>query len=83
VRDIPYGEGTVDFVSFFGLIRKMDYKGLLVAEMWATADREASIGYIRAAREFLLEKYREAVGDESASLISRDSSAGEASAEGA
>jgi predicted hexulose-6-phosphate isomerase len=59
-RNIPYGEGMVDFVSFFKLIRKMDYKGLLVAEMWATEDRESSIEYIKTAREFLLEKYREA-----------------------
>ncbi len=61
VRDIPYGSGTVDFVSFFRLIRKMDYRGLLVAEMWATQDRQSSIDYIKAARDFLLEKYQEAV----------------------
>jgi len=60
VREIPYGAGTVDFVSFFRLIRKMDYKGLLVAEMWATGERAASIEYVRTAREFLVEKYREA-----------------------
>lgn len=63
VRNIPYGAGTVDFVSFFRLINKMDYKGLLVAEMWATEDRESSIEYIRTAKEFLLEKYREAMPD--------------------
>ena len=63
VREIPYGAGTVDFVSFFRLIKKMDYKGLLVAEMWATNDRSSSIEYIRTAREFLLEKYREAAED--------------------
>ena len=60
VRDVPYGEGTVDFVSFFRLIRNMDYKGLLVAEMWANGDREFSIQYIRTAREFLNRKYNEA-----------------------
>jgi len=60
VREIPYGAGTVDFVSFFKLIKKMDYKGLLVAEMWATSDPMASIEYVRIAREYLLEKYREA-----------------------
>jgi L-ribulose-5-phosphate 3-epimerase len=60
-RNIPYGTGTVDFTSFFKLLKKMDYKGLLVAEMWATEDREASIGYISKARSFLLEKYNEAI----------------------
>jgi predicted hexulose-6-phosphate isomerase len=59
-RNIPYGAGTVDFASFFRLIKNMDYKGLLVAEMWAAGSREDAIGYIRTAREFLLEKYREA-----------------------
>ncbi|MGE5494148.1 MAG: L-ribulose-5-phosphate 3-epimerase [Burkholderiales bacterium] len=66
VRNIPYGSGTVDFVSFFRLIRKMDYKGLLVAEMWATEDGQSSIEYIKAARDFLLEKYREAVAADDA-----------------
>lgn len=60
VRDIPYGEGVVDFAGFFRIIKKMNFKGLLVAEMWATQDRQASIDYIKTAREFLLEKYREA-----------------------
>lgn len=69
VRDIPYGQGTVDFVSFFKLINNMDYKGLLVAEMWASADREASIQYVYAAREFLLEKYQEATGEPTGSQI--------------
>ena len=63
VRDVPYGEGTVDFVSFFRLIKNMDYKGLLVAEMWANGDRESAIQYIRVAREFLIDKYNEAAGE--------------------
>lgn len=60
VRDIPYGAGTVDFVSFFRLIKRMDYKGLLVAEMWATGDSDASVAYVSSAREFLVEKYSQA-----------------------
>ncbi len=60
VRDVPYGAGTVDFVSFFQLLRGMDYKGLLVMEMWAAGGRKESIEYIRTAREFMIAKYREA-----------------------
>ena len=60
VREIPYGEGIVDFISFFRWLKKIDYKGLLVAEMWATDDREASIAYISTAREFLIGKYQQA-----------------------
>ena len=60
-RDIPYGTGTVNFIAFFKLLKKMEYKGLLVAEMWATEDPRASIEYIGTARSFLLKKYEEAV----------------------
>ena len=57
VREIPYGEGIVDFKEFFKVIDKMNYKGLFVAEMWATDDEQASIEYIKTAREFILDKY--------------------------
>ncbi len=57
VREIPYGEGTVDFEAFFRFLKKTRYRGLLVAEMWATEDRAASIEYVKTAREFLIEKY--------------------------
>jgi predicted hexulose-6-phosphate isomerase len=60
VREIPYGTGTVDFDTFFKFLKKTRYRGLLVAEMWATKDRAASIEYVKTAREFLLEKYRAA-----------------------
>ena len=58
VREIPYGTGTVDFVSFFKMLKETNFKGLLVAEMWATEDSDTSIKYIKTAREFLLESYR-------------------------
>lgn len=61
VREIPYGEGTVDFVSFFKLMREMEFSGLFVAEMWATKDDEASIEYIKTARDFLFEKYQQSI----------------------
>lgn len=60
VRDIPYGKGTVDFVEFFRLLKKMEYKGLLVAEMWANRDHQASIDYIKTAKAFLIKKFEEA-----------------------
>ena len=42
------------------MLRRMRYRGLLVAEMWATDNREASIEYVAQAREFLLAKYSDA-----------------------
>jgi predicted hexulose-6-phosphate isomerase len=69
IRDIPYGDGIVDFVAFFRYLLKINYKGLLVAEMWATDDRQASIDYIKKAREFLLGKYAEASGSRISNAI--------------
>jgi L-ribulose-5-phosphate 3-epimerase len=60
MRGIPYGQGTVDFIRFFRLLRRMRYRGLLVAEMWATDDRAASIEYVAKARDFLIAKYADA-----------------------
>ena len=60
VREIPYGEGTVDFIEFFKLLRQIQFRGLLVAEMWATDDRQTSIDYVKTAKEFLLDKYQAA-----------------------
>jgi predicted hexulose-6-phosphate isomerase len=56
-REIPYGQGTVDFIRFFRMLRRMRYRGLLVAEMWATDNWEASVEYVSEARNFLIEKY--------------------------
>lgn len=59
VRDIPYGQGTVDFVSFFRLMDSLNYNGLYVAEMWATEDEQWSIDYVKTARQFLMDKYEQ------------------------
>lgn len=59
VRDIPYGQGTVDFVSFFRLMDSLNYNGLYVAEMWATEDDQLSIDYVKTARQFLMDKYEQ------------------------
>lgn len=38
VRDIPYGEGIVDFNKSFRTLSGMGYDGILVAEMWCHED---------------------------------------------
>ena len=40
VRRVPYGEGNVDFISIFKELKKFDYHGLLLLEMWANNDRD-------------------------------------------
>jgi L-ribulose-5-phosphate 3-epimerase len=55
VRDIAFGEGNVDFVSFFRLMEQEHYSGLYVAEMW-TDETEGSIQAVKDARVFLADK---------------------------
>ena len=55
VRDIPFGAGNVDFISFFRLMERLDYCGLYVAEMW-TDETNDSIRTVKEARVYLGEK---------------------------
>lgn len=61
VRDIPFGSGNVDFVSFFRLLKRENYSGLFVAEMW-TDETDASFQAVREARAFLSDKMEQAKG---------------------
>lgn len=33
-KEVPFGEGCVDFNNFFKLLKKIDYRGPLLIEMW-------------------------------------------------
>jgi L-ribulose-5-phosphate 3-epimerase UlaE len=36
-RDIPFGQGIVDFDQVFAEIKHIGFKGLLLLEMWANS----------------------------------------------
>ncbi len=59
VRDIAFGDGNVDFVTFFRLLAREQYSGLFVAEMW-TDETEQSIQVAKDARAFLADKVERA-----------------------
>ncbi len=59
VREIPFGSGNVDFVSFFRLMEQEHYSGLYVAEMW-TDETQESIRAAKDARKFLADKLAQA-----------------------
>jgi predicted hexulose-6-phosphate isomerase len=54
-RGIPFGEGNVDFVSFFKLLTRENYPGIFVVEMWSD-ETEDSIRLVKDTRIFLMEK---------------------------
>lgn len=58
-RRVAFGEGVVDFIHFFRLLKQLDYKGPFVVEMWSDDDL-GSIPDAKKAREFLMERLNEA-----------------------
>jgi predicted hexulose-6-phosphate isomerase len=59
MRDVPLGQGTVDFPGFFQEMSYLNFGGFYTAEMPA-AGEPAPAAYIAAAREFLAAQFREA-----------------------
>jgi L-ribulose-5-phosphate 3-epimerase len=55
VRDIFYGEGTVDFEGVFRMLHEIRYQGFLAAEMWCHEDPALHPNIYKAA-QFLKEK---------------------------
>jgi predicted hexulose-6-phosphate isomerase len=58
-RDIPYGEGTVDFSLCLKTLNGIGYNGFFVAEMWCY-DNEEFHNYLSKASAFLLKKLEDA-----------------------
>ncbi len=52
VRDVPYGEGIVDFGKSFRTLSEMKYSGILVAEMWCHDDAGFH-PYLKEANRFI------------------------------
>jgi predicted hexulose-6-phosphate isomerase len=59
-RDIPFGEGTVDFDLCLRTLSGMGYNSFFVAEMWSY-DNEEFHNYLSKASAFLLKKLKDAV----------------------
>jgi L-ribulose-5-phosphate 3-epimerase len=57
-RDVPFGEGCVDFVSFFKKLKSLDYKGPFLIEMW-TEKASDPIYEIKKARSWIMNKMKE------------------------
>ena len=55
VRDIFFGEGTVDFAACFKMLGEIGFQGVMTAEMWWHEGAETQPDIVKA-REFLKEK---------------------------
>ncbi len=59
-KNVPFGEGTVEFEKLFKKIDELDYKGPYLIEMWANnevfASKEETVKNISVAKTWLSEK---------------------------
>ncbi|HAJ94610.1 MAG TPA: xylulose 5-phosphate 3-epimerase [Actinobacteria bacterium] len=55
VRRIPYGEGNVDFISTFKALKKINFHGPLLLEMWADGSKD-NLSIIMNAKDWISEK---------------------------
>ncbi|MBJ9999782.1 L-ribulose-5-phosphate 3-epimerase [Erwinia sp. S38] len=57
-RDVPFGEGCVDFVSVFRTLKQINYRGAFLIEMW-TEKAEEPVAEIVQARRWIEQKMQE------------------------
>ncbi|HEP0985287.1 TPA: L-ribulose-5-phosphate 3-epimerase [Enterobacter ludwigii] len=49
-RDVPFGEGCVDFVGIFNTLNQLNYRGAFLIEMWTEKAKEPVLEIIQARR---------------------------------
>lgn len=57
-RDVPFGEGCVDFVKVFHTLQQLNYRGAFLIEMW-TEKAEEPISEIIHARRWIEQRMQE------------------------
>jgi hexulose-6-phosphate isomerase, putative len=59
VRNIAFGEGTVDFLSAFNTLKSVNFNGPFLLELWADKKKD-NYEIIKFSREWVVEKLRQA-----------------------
>lgn len=57
-KEVPFGEGCVDFSKVFTKLKELNYKGPFLIEMW-TEKSEDPIAEVKRAKEWMLERMKE------------------------
>ena len=57
-RDVPFGVGCVDFVGFFKHLKRLNYQGSFLIEMW-TEKAEYPIAEVINAKDWIIQKMKE------------------------
>lgn len=63
-KEVPFGTGQVRFVDIFTKLKELDYRGLLLVEMWADNSKtytiEEAAAEIAEAKAFVMDKMQKA-----------------------
>ena len=54
-KEVPFGEGCVDFVDSFKILKELDYNGPFLIEMW-TEKSETPIEDVKNAKKWIIDK---------------------------
>lgn len=57
-RDVPFGDGCVNFVEVFKTLKELNYRGAFLIEMWTEKATEPLLEIVKA-RNFIEEKMKE------------------------
>lgn len=57
-RDVPFGEGCVDFVALFRTLKQLNYRGAFLIEMW-TEKADEPVAEIVQARRWIEQKMQQ------------------------
>lgn len=56
-KEVPFGEGCVDFIELFKVLKELNYTGPLLIEMW-TEKSENPLEEVRKAKEWIEDKMK-------------------------
>ena len=59
-KEVPFGEGCVDFVDSFKILKELDYNGPFLIEMW-TEKSETPIEDVKNAKKWIIDKIKNVV----------------------
>ena len=58
VRNVPFNEGIVDFISVFNALKEIDFCGPMLLEMWAD-NKKDNFNTIKVSREWIINKLKQ------------------------
>lgn len=59
-KNVPFGEGDVDFVGALRTLKRLDYRGPYMIEMWSGENSDDPVAKVEKAKQFIDEQFANA-----------------------